>query len=727
MIDPNRLCLGCMNEMAEGETLCRNCGWENAKGSNEQHQLCPGTVLQGKYLVGKVLGEGGFGITYIGWNIFREEKVAIKEFYPQELMVRDMENHTTVHTFAGKEKVVQKGKDVFIREAKTMAGLSKIEGIVDMKDVFTENQTVYIVMDLIEGKNLKQYARENGGRLPINKALELLKPVMDALEHVHAHGLIHRDISPDNIMITPDGKAVLLDFGAAREISAEGERSLTVNLKHGYAPIEQYQTHGAQGPWTDVYALCATIYRLITGKTLPNAADRIIRDEMIKPSVLCQDITLDQEAILYKGLSVRREIRYQNISELKAAFYGNAPAPAMPSNEEKTGFNMPMGGGFQSGEQTGFAGTEFSPKKTAINKKIIAAVAGGIAVVIIAILLMINPMRYNSAVKYMENERYEEAIEIFTALGSYNDSEELAENCSLLMKEKDYNYACELLGDGNYEEAKAVFETLEGYAESEANLLICEKGISYNSAMELMEAGKYEEAVSILTSIGDFIDCKDKKYDCFAEIYGSDFAQMVMDIENAEIGETVTIGTYEQDNSFSNGAEPIEWIVFDKQEGKTLLLSRYVLDTYRMNRESADSWKESGLRTWLNGEFLNTAFSADEQKIIPLTKNDNSANNKLNAEYIEDISSEDRIFLISVSSDEAFDLFNIATSEATKYAKSQGAEAAEKGYWFWTRTYSYYNNNFCAVSTYQKGYYMSYGNGRYGIRPVMWVDTSLLG
>ncbi|MBQ7123063.1 MAG: serine/threonine protein kinase, partial [Oscillospiraceae bacterium] len=228
MIDPNRLCLGCMNELEEENKICKICGWNSEADENSPHQLKCGTVLQGKYLVGKVLGEGGFGITYLGFNLLLQEKVAIKEFYPHGFVGRDTTVNSTVMSYVGQESFTEKSKDGFIREAKTMQSLNKVEGIVEMKDVFAENNTVYIVMEYVEGKTLKEYVKGNGNKLPMSTVLKLLEPVMNALEQIHAHNLIHRDISPDNIMVGPDGKVTLLDLGAARQISADGGHSLTV-------------------------------------------------------------------------------------------------------------------------------------------------------------------------------------------------------------------------------------------------------------------------------------------------------------------------------------------------------------------------------------------------------------------------------------------------------------------------------------------------------------------
>lgn len=204
MFDPNRICLGCMEELKNGDAVCPKCGWNNAVNNNVSHQLLAGSVLMGKYLVGRVLGEGGFGITYIGWDLILDRKVAIKEFYPQGIVNRELTHHSTVVSCIGKEEFIEKEKEGFIKEAKTMAKLGNIPGIVTMHDVFAQNGTVYIVMDYVEGKTLKAYVKENGNRLSAKTAISLLEPIFGALQKIHEKGLIHRDISPDNIMLRPD-------------------------------------------------------------------------------------------------------------------------------------------------------------------------------------------------------------------------------------------------------------------------------------------------------------------------------------------------------------------------------------------------------------------------------------------------------------------------------------------------------------------------------------------
>ena len=210
------------------------------------------------------------------------------------------------------------GKGKFVREAETLYKLNGEDNIVSVRDYFTENDTAYIVMEYLDGESLQQLLNENG-KLSFKEAFELLSPIMKALEKIHAHGLIHRDISPSNIMRLKDGSLKLLDFGAARNMSLQGEQSLSVVVKPSFAPEEQYRTHGEQGPWTDVYALCATMYKLITAQTPENALNRAFQDTLKTPGSLGADITAQQEAVLLKGMAVRYTDRIQNMSELYEA------------------------------------------------------------------------------------------------------------------------------------------------------------------------------------------------------------------------------------------------------------------------------------------------------------------------------------------------------------------------------------------------------------------------
>ncbi|HWR23753.1 MAG TPA: protein kinase [Feifaniaceae bacterium] len=337
-----RLCPNCMRESAPG--VCPRCGFDGARYDAPPHQLRPGAILGGKYLVGRSLGEGGFGITYIGFDLNLELRVAVKEYYPNGFVTRQASVSRSVTPLTGAQgEQYGKGLNRFVQEAKSLARFHDLDGIVSVKDFFRENGTAYIIMEYIEGETLKRHLANKGGKLPMEETLSLLRPVMESLALVHGAGVIHRDISPDNIMLTRRG-AKLIDFGAARTYVDEENRSRTVTLKSGYAPYEQYQTRGEQGPYTDVYALCATIYRCVTGRVPPESIERLDADTLLPPSALHAALTPLEEAVLLKGLSVRARDRYQDIPQVFAALQGEAgagpepqpvPAPAPEGKKRK--------------------------------------------------------------------------------------------------------------------------------------------------------------------------------------------------------------------------------------------------------------------------------------------------------------------------------------------------------------------------------------------------------
>lgn len=306
-----------MHPLAAGETVCPECGRAYGSANAETFALKPGTILEGKYLVGEMLGQGGFGITYIGFDLLLEQKVAIKEYYPMSTGMVSREGHSTVvwsSAMMGKTGT-QKGFDSFLKEARKMAKLGGIPGVVGVKSVFIQNETAYIVMDFIEGETLLKKLQKNGP-MDFDSCVKLMTPIMQALAEVHEHGIIHRDISPDNIMVRPDGKLILLDLGAAKDLDIQGNdggvQSSQMVAKHGFSPIEQYSKSGKVGPWTDIYAMAATIYYCCTGILPPPATDRTIDD-----TLACQPrLTHAQFGILADCMRMRPQDRPQSMDTL---------------------------------------------------------------------------------------------------------------------------------------------------------------------------------------------------------------------------------------------------------------------------------------------------------------------------------------------------------------------------------------------------------------------------
>ena len=323
------LCMGCMREK-KGNGPCPHCGFDENKYEPAPHHLPLRTILNGKYLAGKVLGEGGFGITYLGWDLNLEVKLAIKEYYPNGFVVRDASRSVTLLSGQNPE-FFQRGRDKFVDEAKRLGKFWGLPGIVSVKDYFQENRTAYIVMEFIERKTLKEVLTESGGRMDVETVLAMMKPVMESLEVVHREGLIHRDINPDNIMVDDKGKAKLLDFGAARDLWKDVEHPYSVAVKP-YAPEEQYRSHGKQGPWTDIYGLCATIYRAVTGEVPAESLDRVAGEKLKRPSEYGINMGKAREDTLMKGLEVYQKNRQQTVTELMKEMYMDTPPSPEPAS-----------------------------------------------------------------------------------------------------------------------------------------------------------------------------------------------------------------------------------------------------------------------------------------------------------------------------------------------------------------------------------------------------------
>ena len=298
-----RRCYGCMQEFADEFELCPHCGFIVGTAQEIKSHLPCGTKLSGgRYILGKVLGYGGFGITYIAWDSKRNRPVAIKEFFPNAFSTRS-EGETVVSCYNSKsEKFFKEGVRKMLDEAERLSKFHKNESIVNVYDYFEANKTAYIVMEYLEGKDLKKYLEENRGKLDADEAIEIMLPVLNALNDMHKENLIHRDVSPDNIFICNNGKVKILDFGSARLAVTDADKSMSVMLKKGYAPKEQYSSHSKQGPWTDVYAASATLYELVTGH---KPVDSMDRDE--EPLKTFKELGVlgmgELEAVILKGMA----------------------------------------------------------------------------------------------------------------------------------------------------------------------------------------------------------------------------------------------------------------------------------------------------------------------------------------------------------------------------------------------------------------------------------------
>ena len=262
-----KICFGCFEQYDDSFDICPHCGYAEGTEPELATYMRPGAILNERYVIGRALGHGGFSVTYLAWDALLLHKVAIKEYLPSEYATRRPgESRLTI--FSGKEgEYFQFGKEKFLDEAKRLSAFQNEAGIVHVYDCFSANETAYLVMEYLDGITLSEYLKKEAavspqGRIAPEEAISMLTPVMLSLQRVHDSGMIHRDIAPDNIMLLKDGGVRLIDFGAARHAVHDCGKSMTVIIKDGYSPEEQYNSHSVQGPAADVYALSATLYQM---------------------------------------------------------------------------------------------------------------------------------------------------------------------------------------------------------------------------------------------------------------------------------------------------------------------------------------------------------------------------------------------------------------------------------------------------------------------------------
>ena len=595
------ICYGCMRKLEEGQRICPSCGYDNSVLQNGAEMLPEGTVLSGKYLIGRVLGRGGFGVTYLGYDLDLQLKVAIKEYFPIGVCVRSSQSYNVITSSAMEDHAVfSKGCEAFLDEARTLAKFNS-PYIVHVRDFFREHGTAYIVMDFAEGVTLKAEMKRNGGKLPYERVVPLMEPLIRELGALHAENIIHRDIKPDNIMLVRDRNGehlVLLDFGTARTYVSNETKTMTGVVTSGYSPLEQYSQKSQQGPYTDVYALCATMYHAITGVLPPASIERNVDDTPLKTFEECGVIvpkTVEQ-AIMH-GMALKSTERTQTMEQ----FHSELILRTNPLNASSDTNQTSSGSG----------------ERKEINHPVLIQKGGTPQ----------DPIRNH-----------------------------LIENAN---RKPEY-WECEC-----------------GYRGNTPFCMVCYKPRP-STAMK-------------------------------------------------KSGNIVTFGRYEQDNKSSNGKKDIEWIVLANEGNRSLLISRYALDCRPYNKGYKDvTWESCSLRSWLNSTFLNTAFSADEQKAILKTTVDNSESQgnsswRTSGGY----NTEDQIFLLSYA--EAGKYLGSKSARAcksTSYAKAEGAYINKSGNcWWWLRSPGDSQSYAAYVGTDGSlGSTDSVDIGSNAIRPALWIN-----
>ena len=615
------LCPFCFEPMTTSGN-CPHCGHHVGEPSPGIQQLPVGWILDGKYRIGMTLGQGGFGITYLAYDMNLQQKVAIKEYFPSGLVTRSSQ-FVTPFTQSGLD-LFNKGVDAFYREARLLAQFSNHPNVVHIQNFFRENYTAYFVMEYVEGNSLAAYLDEKGGRLSLEETISLLSPIMDALDVLHHAGILHRDIAPDNIYLTKSGQVKLLDFGAAKNELSQHTHSSAAILKPGYAPLEQYSVTGNQGSWTDVYAMGAVIYRCLTGIMPPDAPDRMTGREVAPISNSGRKVPKNVDAAVMKALAINIPDRWQSMSDFKNALSDpnlKIEAPKAQSRPSASAGNS-------------------TKTKTRKNKSNNFALGIALIVVIAGLVLVLG----RGKIPFLQPEPSPTPTLLPTSTPTITP-----------------------------------FPTVT------------------------------PTMIAIPTSSET------------TKPYVSGILQ---------VGDEFLFGSYEQNNNLSDGKEGIEWQVLFIENDRALVISKFTLDVkpYQDTMSFAgETWSGSTLRTWLNNDFYNNAFSASDHNRIIQTV----LQNPNNPEYGTDGGAEttDNIFLLSIDeSNLYFSSLSDRSCEATAYAKAQGAFVDQNNgnsRW-WLRSPGYSSTDAAYVDS--NGNIPTHGNmfsdNVFTVRPAFWFLMS---
>lgn len=475
------------------EKVCPHCGHWTGEAIRGGRELPVGTILNRNYQLGIVFCQDGFSITYLAYDTSRAKKVIIKEYYPVEVSGRGSDHSLfcdpNAYTF------YSTGMGLFLQEAQALNRLNTHPDIVHVTDLFRENNTAYYVTENIEGRSLQQIISENGGHLFLKELRPIIVPVINTLEDLHQAGILHCDISPDNIFVTNDDTVRLINFGAAKTEMNRYSQNPAAGLNPGYAPLEQYSNSGQQGPWTDIYAIGAVIYYCLTGTKPPDAPKRCNGEEPVPLRSYGVKCKKQFEDTLLKAIALFIPDRWRNITEFKSSLYPDKKRTAVPKQRIL--------------------------KVAAIIFSILAAAAviGSVLYfskqkeIRIRELSAEKNQEFEQAIYHMANFEYVEAIDIFSSLGNFRGSDKYLIDCINLADETEKKYvsAQESMQAHEFDKAIEVFSSLGNYKDAHKYLIECknmsgERENNYNTAINLLAGGQYEKAIEIFQDLGDYKD-----------------------------------------------------------------------------------------------------------------------------------------------------------------------------------------------------------------------------
>ncbi len=545
-------CFGCMEPLPGNRWICPNCGYDNSAAQNGFDILPEGTILHGKYLIGKVLGRGGFGVTYLGLDLINQRRLAIKEYFPIEVSSRITTNRDVV-PMTGMQQDFQKGIVGFKNEADVLS-LFNSPYVVHVWDFFTEHGTAYIVMEYVRGSNLTAETRNCGGSIDWKRMMELVKPLIFVLYKLHDDNLIHRDIKPDNMIVVKDGKdlehLVLLDFGSARSYASDMSKKFTALVTPGFAPIEQYSSNSRQGPYTDVYALCCTIYAAILGEKPPASTERLDRNVPVK-SLRSSGIDIPEniEKALMHGMALNSSERTQTMKDLYIEMFGEWPLDGQGKPPESHG---------KENQPDGWQNTSYESAKMAMMTR--------------------TP------------EGYTKALGLLLRISGWRSADMLADNCKQKLAEygidyqqfdKKYYDAINKASMNNYDGyqmAVIKLQQIPGWRDADKLLSQYQNIISlrikaYEHGKLLMSRGdrqSLENAITEFASISGWLDADDLQEECRSMLTGPGLSP-----------ETPTPDS-EADQPIPEPAPPIIWIA-----AIILLIVAILIADYLVRKDSS--------------------------------------------------------------------------------------------------------------------------------------------
>lgn len=331
-------CFACFKEYDDVYQVCSHCGNIEIKKPKEPIHLAPGTVLANRYILGQAVGSGGFGIVYSAWDLKLETIVAVKEFFVSRLVTRAEGLKNLIITKKSIEEFEYR-KERFLAEARNMAKFGSHRSIPNVFEFFEENNTAYIVMEMLHGVGLNEYLNQSGGKIDIDFALMIANEVGNALKSLHEENIVHRDVAPDNIYIC-SGKEIkikLMDLGAAK-LADSTDEVIDIILKPGYSPTEQYDNSKNIGPWTDIYALGATLYVMLTGIKPDESTNRKINDEVVPPHLVNPEVSENLSNAIMKAMAIEKHMRFKTINEFLSAINGEKKIIPLAKERKRRSF-----------------------------------------------------------------------------------------------------------------------------------------------------------------------------------------------------------------------------------------------------------------------------------------------------------------------------------------------------------------------------------------------------